>query len=65
MVLLFFSVTIVLLQIPGSQEAVDSLVDGIPKTKEGLIDWSQVSQLKCFPFVIACVITLWSFFFYV
>ncbi|XP_043812293.1 asparagine--tRNA ligase, chloroplastic/mitochondrial isoform X3 [Manihot esculenta] len=27
--------------IPGSQEAVDSLVDGIPKTKEGLIDWSQ------------------------
>ncbi|XP_043812291.1 asparagine--tRNA ligase, chloroplastic/mitochondrial isoform X2 [Manihot esculenta] len=28
--------------IPGSQEAVDSLVDGIPKTKEGLIDWSQV-----------------------
>uniref|UniRef100_A0A6N2MK87 Aminoacyl-transfer RNA synthetases class-II family profile domain-containing protein n=1 Tax=Salix viminalis TaxID=40686 RepID=A0A6N2MK87_SALVM len=28
--------------IPGSQEAANSPVDGIPKTKDGLIDWSQV-----------------------
>ncbi|KAJ6866072.1 asparagine--tRNA ligase [Populus alba x Populus x berolinensis] len=27
--------------IPGSQEAANSPVDGIPKTKDGLIDWSQ------------------------
>lgn len=27
--------------IPGSGEAVDSPVDAIPKTKDGLIDWSQ------------------------
>jgi len=30
-------------QIPGSLEAANSPVDGIPKTKDGLIDWSQVS----------------------
>ncbi|KAF9663215.1 hypothetical protein SADUNF_Sadunf17G0015100 [Salix dunnii] len=27
--------------IPGSQEVANSPVDGIPKTKDGLIDWSQ------------------------
>ncbi|CAL1375836.1 unnamed protein product [Linum trigynum] len=27
--------------IPSSQEVTDSPVDGIPKTKDGLIDWSQ------------------------
>ena len=30
-------------QIPGSQEVANSPVDRIPKTKDGLIDWSQVS----------------------
>lgn len=30
-------------QIPGSGEAANSDVGAIPKTKEGFIDWSQVS----------------------
>lgn len=33
------------LQIPSSPEATDSRVDAIPKTEDGSIDWSQVSQI--------------------
>lgn len=34
------------LQIPSSHETTDSPVDAIPKTNDGLIDWSQVSKIN-------------------
>ena len=37
---------ILLQQIPSSREANESLADAIPKTKDGLIDWSQVSKSR-------------------